>query len=256
MYTSHGRQGCLRSSLPSWSAKSTNPLLKMAPGAPEVRTLCSKWQLDYPSKNPLLEMAAGAQKVLNLWPRCRLKRPRYKPFARNDSWSTPKFEPFAQNGSWSAQSMNPLLEMAAGAPKVRTLCSKWQLERQKYEPFARNGTWSAQSTNPLLTLEAGIAKVRTLCSKWQLERKSIKPVAKMQVGAPKVQFEINALCFNLWVVLNHASTALLGGLARKVPVLTFVQKAFWKRFRKRFGKPIRKQFGKRCVGRQQRPTAR
>ena len=67
--------------------------------------------------------------------------------------------------------MNPLLEMAAGAPKVRTLCSKWLLERQKYEPFARNGSWSAQSLNPLLKMAPGAPKVRTLCSKWQPIRK-------------------------------------------------------------------------------------
>ena len=77
--------------------------------------------------------------------------------------------------SWGTQSPNPLLKMAAGAPKVRNLCSKWQLERPKYEPFTQNGSWSAQS---------------------------IKPVSKMQVGAPKVQFEIKALCFNLWVAPN------------------------------------------------------
>ena len=79
----------------------------------------------------------------------------------------------------------------------------------------------------------------------------------MQVGAPRVQFEIKALCFNLWVV----STALLAVLARKVPVLTFVHISFWKRFGKRFGKRFEKRFEKRfgkrfCVGRQRRPTAR
>ena len=42
-----------------------------------------------------------------------------------------KSEPFAQNDSRSAQSPNPLLKMAAGTPKVRILCLKWQLERPK-----------------------------------------------------------------------------------------------------------------------------
>ena len=53
-----------------------------------------------------------------------------------------KSEPFAENCSWSVQSPNPLLKKTAVAPKVRTLCSKWQLERPKYEPFAQNGSWS------------------------------------------------------------------------------------------------------------------
>ena len=57
-----------------------------------------------------------------------------------------KSEPFAQNGNGSAQSPNPLLKMAAGTPKVRTLCAKWQLERPKYEPCAQNTSWSVQGT--------------------------------------------------------------------------------------------------------------
>ena len=40
-----------------------------------------------------------------------------------------KSEPFAQNGSWSGQSANPFLKIAAGAPKVRTLCSKWHVAK-------------------------------------------------------------------------------------------------------------------------------
>ena len=75
-----------------------------------------------------------------------------------------KSEPFAQNGNGSAQSPNPLLKMAAGTPKVRTLCAKWQLKRPKSEPFAQNGSW-----NP---------KVRTLCPKWQLERPKYEPCAQ------------------------------------------------------------------------------
>ena len=135
---------------------------------------------------------------------------------------SPKYEPCAQNGmlEWTVR---------AGAPKVRTLCSKWQLEHPKFEPFTQNGSWSTQNANPLLKIAPGVPKVRTLCSKWQLERpkyepfarngswsaQSTKSVSKMQVVAPKVQFEIKALCFNLWVVPNYASTALLGGLAAR-----------------------------------------
>ena len=117
---------------------------------------------------------------------------------------------------WNDQNTNPLLKMAAGAPKMRTHCSKWQLEHPKFEPFAQNGCWSAKSTNPLLEMAAGAPKVRTLCSKWQLEHlkyepfarnciwraQSIKPVSKMQVGASKVRSEMKALCFNLWVAPN------------------------------------------------------
>ena len=62
-----------------------------------------------------------------------------------------------------AAASNPLLKMATEAPKVRTLCSKWQRECQKYELFATNGSWSAQSTNPVLKMAAGVPKVRTLC---------------------------------------------------------------------------------------------
>ena len=57
-----------------------------------------------------------------------------------------KYEPFAQNGNGSAQSPNPLLKMAAGTPKVRTLCAKWQLERPKYEPCTQNTSWSVEGT--------------------------------------------------------------------------------------------------------------
>ena len=71
---------------------------------------------------------------------------------------------------------------------------------QKYEPFARNGSWSAQSTNP---------------------------VPKIQAGASKVQLELKASCFNLWFAPNYALTSW--GLARKVPALTFLRKALWKR---------------------------
>ena len=47
-----------------------------------------------------------------------------------------------------SQNANPLLKMASAATKIRTLRSKWQLERQNYEPFAQ-----------------GAPKVLTLCSK-------------------------------------------------------------------------------------------
>ena len=57
-----------------------------------------------------------------------------------------------------------------GVPKVRTLCSKWQLERPKSEPFAQNGSWNAKSTNPLREMAAGAPKVRTLYPKYKLER--------------------------------------------------------------------------------------
>ena len=63
-----------------------------------------------------------------------------------------------------AQSTNPLLKIAAGAPKVRTLCSKWQLEHPKFEPFAQSGSWIAQTTNPLL--------------EWKLERPNYAPFAR------------------------------------------------------------------------------
>ena len=82
--------------------------------------------------------------------------------------------------------------MAAGALKVKILCSKWQLEPPKYELFTQNGSWSAQSTNP---------------------------VPKMQAGASKVRFEVKTICVNLRVARNDASTALLGGLARNVHAL-------------------------------------
>ena len=46
----------------------------------------------------------------------------------------------AQRGeAWHAQNPNPLLKMPAEAPKVRTLCLKWQPECPKFEPFAQNG---------------------------------------------------------------------------------------------------------------------
>ena len=51
----------------------------------------------------------------------------------------------------------------------------------------------------------------------------------MPAGASKVPFEVKAICVNLWFAPNYASTALLGGLARKVPALTFLRKALWKR---------------------------
>ena len=35
--------------------------------------------------------------------------------------------PLIPGSLWRAQSSNPLLKMATGVPKVRTLCSKWQL---------------------------------------------------------------------------------------------------------------------------------
>ena len=120
-------------------------------------------------------------------------RPRHEPFGG------PRLIP----GSLGAtKSMNPLLKMVVEAPKVRTLCSKWRLERRKCEPFARNGSWSAQSTNP---------------------------VPKIQGGAFKVQVEVKAICVNRWFAPNYASTALLGGLVRKVPALTFLRKVLWKR---------------------------
>ena len=122
---------------------------------------------------------------------------------------------------WRAQSSNPLLKMATGVPKVRTLCSKWQLERQKYEPFVRNGSWSAQSTNP---------------------------VPKMPAGASKVPCEVQAICVNLLFALNYASTALLGGLARNGPPLLF--------FGKRFGdarRMLRKTLRKTLCGAPQAP---
>ena len=89
--------------------------------------------------------------------------------------------PLLKNGSYSAQSSNPLLKIAAGAPKVRTLRLKRQLERPKSEPFAQFGSWSAQSTNP---------------------------VPKMQPGAPTVQFEIKANCFYLRIAPRYASAGL------------------------------------------------
>ena len=55
---------------------------------------------------------------------------------------------------------------------------------------------------------------------------------KIQAGASKVQLEVKAICFNLWFAPNYASTALLAGLARKVPVLTFLRKALLKRSEK------------------------
>ena len=48
------------------------------------------------------------------------------------AFERPKYGPFAQNGSWSDRSTNPLREMAAGSPKVRTLCPKYKLERPRY----------------------------------------------------------------------------------------------------------------------------
>ena len=51
----------------------------------------------------------------------------------------------------------------------------------------------------------------------------------MQGGASKVQVEVKAICVNRWFAPNYASTALLGGLVRKVPALTFLRKVLWKR---------------------------
>ena len=63
-------------------------------------------------------------------------------------------------------------------PKVRTLCSKWQLKRPKYEPFAENGSWSALSTNPLL-------KVRQKCEPFaqngSYSTQSSNPLLKMAI---------------------------------------------------------------------------
>ena len=63
--------------------------------------------------------------------------------------------------NYDDQSMNPLPQMAAGVPKARTICSKWQLERSNHEPFAQHGS----NTNRLLKVAAGVLKVRTLYSK-------------------------------------------------------------------------------------------
>ena len=52
---------------------------------------------------------------------------------------------------------------------------------------------------------------------------------KIQGGAFKVQVEVKAICVNLCFAPNYASTALLGGLVRKVPALTFLRKVLWKR---------------------------
>ena len=49
------------------------------------------------------------------------------------AFERPKSEPFAQNGGWNAESANPLREMAAGAPKVRTLCPKYKVEHPRYK---------------------------------------------------------------------------------------------------------------------------
>ena len=100
---------------------------------------------------------------------------------------------------------------SVGAPKIQTLCSKWQLKRPKFEPFAQSGSWSLKSTNPVLKMAAGAPKVRTLCSKWLLERQkyepfarngswsaqSTNPVPKIQGGASKVQVKAKAICVTL-----------------------------------------------------------
>ena len=61
----------------------------------------------------------------------------------------------AQNARRRAQSTNPLLKMLAGAPKVRTLCSK---------VLARDSGLAlyAKSPNPLFKMHAGEPKMRTL----------------------------------------------------------------------------------------------
>ena len=50
---------------------------------------------------------------------------------------------------------------------------------------------------------------------------------EIQASASKVQFEVKAICFNLWFAPNYALTSW--GLARKVSALTFLRKALWKR---------------------------
>ena len=74
--------------------------------------------------------------------------PALGPQSRNIVFPVPDNSPQIRG----CQSPNPLIKMAAGAAKVRTLCSKWQLECQKYEPCAQNGSWSAQSTNRSLKI--------------------------------------------------------------------------------------------------------
>ena len=78
----------------------------------------------------------------------------------------------------AAESPNPLLKMAAGAPKVRTLCSKWQLERPKYEPFGQNSSlapWNPGTLEPWnflallhLAVYAPLAPVVDVCGNIEL----------------------------------------------------------------------------------------
>ena len=94
----------------------------------KVRTLCSEWQLE---------------------------RPKYEPFARNDSWS--------------AQSTNPLLKCAyrhrrltRASPKSEPVVERHRRQpkvRPKYEPFTQSLSRSDQSVNPLLKMLAGALKV-------------------------------------------------------------------------------------------------
>ena len=107
-----------------------------------------------------------------------------------------------------------MLKVAAGAPKVRTLCSKWHLERPKYEPFAQNGSWSTQSTNPLLEMAAGAQKVLNLWPRCRLER-------------PRYNLRLThcALTFGLFSIMRQ-QPFLEGSLGRCPSLLLF---------RKRFG---------------------
>ena len=108
--------------------------------------------------------------------------------------------------------------MAAGAPKLRTLYSKWQLEHPKFEPFAQSGSWSAQSPNPAGTQEPehfphnsiqpppplpepkgvtpGVIPVTPVCSKWQLERKSLKELRRA------FSININLIGTNIGIDIN------------------------------------------------------
>ena len=71
------------------------------------------------------------------------------------------------------QSTNPLLKMVAGATKVRTLCSKWQLDCGR----AWKKGWNVQSLNPSLTMHAEAPKARTLHSKCKPECPKSEPFA-------------------------------------------------------------------------------
>ena len=100
----------------------------------------------------------------------------------------------ANHAKLECQKSEPFAQNATGAPKVRTLCSKWQLERQKYEPFARNGSWNAQSPNPLLKMAAGTLKYKPFARNGSWSAQSTNPVPKIQAGASKVQLELKASC--------------------------------------------------------------